>query len=135
MNAFFLTLQSQGFVLKVQDKSQPKKKINSISDTGVVTLPAHGYASGNYVRVSRARGYKYVNKVWRIQSIDANSFQLLFFTANNPPIPIYGDPVAQLQQSIFVSPLATGMRIVRATEHKVGRPFGLLSGRRTRRAS
>lgn len=135
MSTLFDRIISGGWRLKVQDKAVQKKKVNSISSSGLVTLPSHAYASGNYVRISRAKGDTRVNRIWRIQVVSADTFQLLFWQQLEPAIPIFGDPVATLQSAIFVAPADGGCQIIRATERKVGRPFGLLTGRRKARAS
>lgn len=132
-NALFgvLTTGTNQWAMRVQDKSVPKKAIFSISNTGVVTVPNHGYFDGDYIRVSRVQGFKGANGVWKIQVVDTNSFQLLFWTA--PPVgtPMYGNPTAQKQIKTFISPV--GAAFIRATEHKVGRPSGVLTGRRRTR--
>jgi hypothetical protein len=134
-NALFAALQntSNNWVMRVQDKDIPKKAIFAISQTGVVTIPAHGYSSGDYVRISRVKGYTKANGVWKIELIDESSFQLLFWVAPAVATPMSGNPTSQKQVKKFISPATVAF--VRATEHKVGRPFGTLSGRRKVRKS
>lgn len=132
-NSLFALLVNgaNGWGMRVQDKSVQKKGLFSLSNTGVVSIPNHGYFDGDYVRISRVQGYRAANKIWKILVIDANSFQLVWWIA--PPVGTVfsGNPTAQKQVKILITP--TSARFVRATEHKVGRPFAVLSGRRSTR--
>ena len=121
-----LTNGANGWVTYQQDKTQAKKTITAVTLAGVVTVTAHGYASGNKVRISRTGGIPGLNAVWTITVIDSNTFQLV-------AVPVGGFTggytkvgTAQLQSRIFQN--ITDAQIIRVTEHKVGRPFGLFSG-------
>lgn len=123
-----LTTGANGWAMRCQDKAIPKKAIFSISGTGVVSVPNHGYFDGDYIRVSRVQGYTKANKIWKIQVVDANSFQLLFWVAPPTGTVMGGNPTAQKQGKTLISPQKAVF--IRATEHKVGRPFATLTGRR-----
>lgn len=132
---------SAGWGLRVQNKTIEPKRITSISNTGVVTVPSHGYAQGDRVRIKGVTSYKPVNKIWNISVDpgDPNTFQLNFWTTPPSGTVFTGNnPVVIKQSAVVVSPDPTsnippGAEIVRATSHKIGRPFDQLSGRRTSR--
>lgn len=129
-NALSTALQAggNGWVLRNLNQSNPRKVITAVTLAGVVTATAHGFSTGNYVRISRTGGIPGLNQVWLITVIDTNTFQLVGvpaggFTGN------YTKPgTAQLQSWIFQA--ITSATVLRATKHNTGRPFGLLSGRR-----
>ncbi|MGH3512814.1 MAG: hypothetical protein ACRDRB_11110 [Pseudonocardiaceae bacterium] len=117
-----------GWATYQQDKTVPKKTITAVTLPGVVTIAAHGYASGDKVRVARTGGIPGLNGIWVITVIDSNTFQLVApptggFTGGYTKV-----GTAQLQSRIFQQ--IVDASIIRVTEHRVGRPFGLFSGRR-----
>lgn len=128
-----LSSTSAGWVLKRQDKGQPKADISAVTTAGVVTAPAHPFVTGNKVRISRARGtFVGLNKVWKVTKIDADTFQLNGFVVQAGAV-YSGNGTAQKQVVVYL-PISKAS-IERATSHRCGRPFGLRSGRRKRRAS
>ena len=132
--ASILTSGGNGWVIRSQDKGQTKTLITAATAAGVITAPAHGLATQDTVRIARTHGIAGLNKIWKIQKVDNDTFQLLPATAGmlvgtlTPP-PGTVQKQVPLYQGIFAQ---TPLRI---SKHNVGRPFGLLVGRRKRRAS
>lgn len=133
MNQIFAELlnSSRGWVMRVTDRGVPFKPVKDITQAGVVTVTNHGYADNAKVRISRVKGLTQANDLWRITRLDADTFQLQGWVAPVPASPYLGRGLARLTQFIYV-PIQQAV-IVRATEHAVGRPLGLLSGRRKSR--
>jgi hypothetical protein len=127
-----LTTGSNQWVLRCLDKTVPALPIADISQAGVVTVPGHPYATNDRIRISRARGLTQANKIWRVTKIDANTFSLIGWIVPTVVTPYLGNGTARKQTYTFV-PIVAG-KVDRVTEHHVGRPFGLLVGRRKRRA-
>jgi hypothetical protein len=119
---------SNGWALRRQDRTVPKKVIQAITQAGVVTVSTHGYNTNDRIRISRCKGTFAVNKVWQIVVIDANTFSLIGFVQPVIPAVYLGNGTSQLQSAVYVG--ITDAKIDRATSHKTGRPFGLASGRR-----
>lgn len=132
-----------GWCMRVQNHAMEGKRITSLSNTGLVTVPSHGYAQGDRIRISGITSYRNVNHIWPItvDPGDPNTFQLNMW--QNPPTGtvLFGpNPKATKQSATLVSPdlntsTTTGVSVLRATSHKVGRPFDLLGGRRSHRRS
>lgn len=126
-----LALATNGWVLRVLDRTQALKPIKDITQAGVVTCTGHGYLDNAKVRISRCKGLTQANTVWRITRIDADSFSLQGWVAPNPAIPYLGGGVVRLQSYTYVSIMDSVVQ--RATEHAVGRPLEQLIGRRRTR--
>lgn len=134
INAMFAALKtsSNAWSLRVLDRTTPKQTVTKVDlTTGVVTCPAHGYGPAGTTQRVRLQGFatpKVLNKIWRITVIDADTFQLAFWTAL-PTQPVTGNnPYSRRQVYIFVQ--ISGASVVRATSHRTGRPTGQLTGRR-----
>jgi hypothetical protein len=126
-----LTNAANGWSLRVLDKGQAPKVVQDITQAGVVTCLGHGYATNDVVRISRARNLVIANRLWRVTVTDANTFMLQGWVVPAVVTPYTGNGQVRKQVRILVQ--IANARFVRATEHRVGRPFGLLSGRRKRR--
>jgi hypothetical protein len=131
-NAFFAILQttSEQWVLKRLNRATPKLVVENVTNAGVVSITGHGYANNAKIRISRCRGTFFINQLWTIKRIDADSFSLIGYVpqTNNP---VYrGGGTSQLQTPTYVP--ITNASIERATKHNVGRPFAQLTGRRRR---
>jgi len=133
VNAFFaaLTTGGNGWALRVLDRTVPSKVVRDITQAGSVTVLAHGYADNATVRISRAKGLTQANNRWRITVVDADTFSLQGWVAPAVNTPYQGNGIVRLQT--YVYPAIGGGIVERATKRNVGRPFGLLSGRRTAR--
>lgn len=128
-----LTNAANGWVLRNLNQANAKQLITAVTLPGVVTVPAHGFATGNTIRISRTGGIPGLNKIWRITVIDANTFQLVGVPAGGFTGAYTKPGTAQLQGFLFQQ--ITGGQVLRATKHNVGRPFGQLTGRRRRAAT
>lgn len=123
-----LTTTGNGWCCRVQDQSTPKKIVAAASAAGVITANGHGFADGQKVIISRAKGDIPINGTWRVTVIDANHFSLIGFQ-QPAGTPVYlGNGVTYAVNKILVP--ITDIKVVRATAHKTGRPFGQSSGRR-----
>lgn len=122
-----LTAVNQGWATYTIPGDAPYKVVRAITAAGRVTVQNHGYVDDQLVRISRAKGLTYANKVWRIVSVDLNTFDLQGW---DPPVPTptyTGNGKARTQTLAFNSIVEP--RFEFATSHKTGRPFRLLSGR------
>lgn len=134
VNALIGLLVSGPWAMRCQDKTISKKDILAIDQAGTVTCPAHGYDVGARVRISRVQGFKAANRLWKVLSKTTDTFTLAGWIVPVPPTPMYGENMCvQLQSKILVAIKAQGSEILGATSHKVGRPFALATGRRTKR--
>jgi hypothetical protein len=127
-----LTSGGNAWTLWVLDKSRAKKVVKAISNTGVVQCTGHGFDGTTDVRVSRVKGNTYPNRIWRVENIDTNSFQLIGFSS-----PIQGGfdctkAIARLQT--YINKAISGVNAKRATSHRRGKPTDLLSGKSKTRA-
>jgi hypothetical protein len=127
-----VTSASNGWCVNTLSQANLKKTVTNITNAGVVTCKANGYDGSLPVRISRAQGVLGVNGLWGITIIDANTFSLNGYTADPDSVPFFGKTcTAQLQARAYTA--ISGIQVVRATEHRVGRPFGLATGRRKRK--
>lgn len=137
ITAFFAELKDPGnlWAVHVLDRATPKKVITGLNTTtGVVTCPAHGYGAAGTTLQVRIKGFstpKDANGLWRITVIDANTFQLSFWTALDDST-VKGKNPTSTAQTYILQPVASG-EVIRASSHYTGRPTGLLGGRRRSR--
>jgi len=125
---------SNGWRINTQDKSIAKKLVTAVTAGGQVTAAGSNYTAGQLVRISRTHGITGLNKIWTVATnVDPNTFTIA------PPaggfVGTLVNPLGTAQLQTKILQAITDVQLVRATEHRVGRPFGLLSGRRRRRAS
>jgi hypothetical protein len=128
-----LTNASNGWSLRSLNQSNAKQLVTAVTTAGVVTVPAHGFSTGNTVRISRTGGLPGLNKIWKITVIDSSNFQLVGVPTGGFAGSYTKPGTAQLQAYIFQQ--ITGVTALRCTKHNTGRPFGQLSGRRRRSAT
>ena len=128
-----LVTASNGWVLRNLNQGSAKQLITAVTLAGVVTVPAHGFATGNTIRISRTGGIPGLNALWKITVIDSNTFQLVGVPVGGFTGGYTKPGTAQLQSFIYQA--ITGGGIARASKHNVGRPFGQLTGRRRRRST
>jgi hypothetical protein len=128
-----LAVASNGWVLRNLNQSNAKQLITAVTLLGVVSVAAHGFSSGQSIRISRTGGMPGLNKVWKIVVIDSNTFQLVGLPIGGFTGGYTKPGTAQLQAYLYQA--ITDMLPLRATKHNTGRPFGLLSGRRRRSAT
>lgn len=132
-----LTEPALGWSLRVLDPARPNRPITAFNaQTGVVTVPAHGFGAAGTtlkVRVKGVKGIAAANQVWRITVLTADTVQLSFWIETSEVIQPGGNPVMTPQTYVFVKTTAAEAGI--ATSHYTGRPTGLLGGRRRKRKS
>jgi len=122
---------ARGWALRTLDKDVPKKDVLTLSSLGIVGVNDHGYITGDKVRISRARGLTYANKIWKVIRVDTNTFSLVGWDPPEP-IPTYrGHGISQKQVYLYATPTTVTMNVI--TKHNVGRPTRLSVGRRRRR--
>lgn len=120
-----------GWCIRVQDRSVPKLLISGATSSGVITVNAHPYVSGQKVQITRARGTMGINGKWEIVKIDSNNFSLVGYqTPAGTPVYLGNGKVYAISKILV--PINDG-RIVRATSVRTGRPFGQLIGRRRKK--
>jgi len=135
VNAYLAELfkVSNNFRLQVLNKTNPTKPVQGVTIGGVVTSPAHGFTAGARIRISGTKGVAGLNKTWRVLSVTTDTFTIgpWLIPAVAPVITQYG--TARLLELTLVP--ITYASVIRASKRDVGRPFGLLSGRRRRRTT
>lgn len=118
---------ANGWCIRVQDRTVPRQLVSGASMAGIITVTGHGYASGQKVKITQAKGTMGINGVWRITVIDSNTFSLIGYQTPEDS-PVYkGDGLVYKVSRILVP--VTNLKIVRATSIKTGRPFGQLTGK------
>lgn len=122
-----------GWRLYAQDKGIAFTNVTAVTLPGVVTSPGHGLLTGDHTRISRTKGIVGLNRIWLVTKIDNDTFQLNVPPAGGFVGALTAPGKSQKQSRAFQT--LTDAQIIRTTEHKVGRPFGLFSGRRKRRVS
>jgi hypothetical protein len=99
--------------------------------TGILTTAAaHGLVTNDIVRVSRIHGIEGINGVWRVQLVDTTNVKLLGWVATGGTMT--RSPAATVRKQERVLQQITDASIIQLTSHRVGRPTGLLGGRRKR---
>lgn len=138
-----LISEGNGWRLRVQDRTVPKRRITTFTAAGLVTtLEPHGYANGDKVHVI---GFRYfsdvpqqlrINGAWTINNVTPNTFQLVLPAAGTLDDNPEGQGFVYKEQLILVQYASPGagiapVTIVRGGSHNVGRPFDLHTGART----
>lgn len=109
----------------------PVQRIDPV--TGLVTVGAHNYLTGQRVRVARINGLTDANGIWRV-TVPASSTTTFSLDGWLPSAQVMiKSPSAQVRLQTYVYQHINDIRIERATSHKVGRPTQLLGGRRRKK--
>lgn len=132
-NALVAYLQGgNGWCMSKQDPAIQKVWVAAVTTAGVVTTIAdHALLTGDLVRLSRVKFPTAVNKIYRITKLTNNTLQLNGFSTTETTIVIGNSTHVQKQARILV-PTAKVLPL-RASSHKVGRPFDLSIGKQTTR--
>ncbi len=102
--------------------------------TGIFTAPNAAFLTGDKVRVKGAKNYKAINRIWKITKlVPTDTYQLQQWSPVTGFTALGGHPTARKQSYVYQQ--ITDVKIVSASSHKTGRPFGLAGGRRKARAS
>lgn len=132
VEAFFRFLQTNSFVIRYKDELQPKKPIEALTQTGQITVTAHGLVTGDYVRVGLVKGITQANGIWRVNRVDENVIQLRFFIATTSTLQKSNS--AYVQKITYDSVGPDAWDVTFGTSRKVGRPTRVRVGRRMPRA-
>jgi len=136
MNAFIgqLLQPNSPWRLRVLDNTKTYRPVTNITQAGVVSCPGYPFDNTTQIRIKGVKGLSVANGIWRLSIIDLDTFQLLQWTTPSPATPyVKCNSQARALVPTFVG--IAGCQAYRATSHKVGRPFGQLSGRRRTRRS
>jgi len=128
----FGTSVVDNFGMRVLAPQAQKDVLGLNPATGAITVNAHGYATGDNVRISGILPgpSNYGNRIWKIIVTDANTFTVLGW---NPPLNYafqLGAAKARLQAYQIIG--VETVSLMRISKRNVGRPFGAPRGRRRR---
>lgn len=126
-----LTNVSNGWSINPLNVAFPKLVVvafNAMTAT-VTTGVNHGYANNDYVRIQRLNGVPGINGIWQIRDATATTFALVGWPSSDA-LMTRSNARVQKQDRVLVP--IRDVEIVQVTSHKVGRPTGLLGGRRKR---
>lgn len=133
VKAFCLALaQTSGFICRLKDQNVVKKEIVSGTAGGIVEVMNHGYTNGQMIQIQGVELPKYANGLWRIAPTGANTFQLVNWSPRVADA-VAWKPGGTTQLRAYVDADITAVDPLFSSSRKVGRPFGLLTGRRKSR--
>ena len=133
-----LSLNLNGFKIRVQDRTVAKIRVNGITVPGVVTTTAaHGFADGSVVHCIGGRGEDVFNGRYKIDVLSATTFKLRASAYKAFVITEGANPEVYAEKMVlrdYAGPQGStyAVKVVRSGSHPVGRPFDLHTGRRTR---
>lgn len=122
---------ANGWSINVLDPANTPKTVTSVAGTtGLVTTGVnHGFANNDFVRLMRIQGIPEINGIWQISDVDATTFRLIGWQTTTA-VMTRSNAVAVKQAHVPLGIIDA--QIVQATSHRVGKPSGLLGGRRRR---
>jgi hypothetical protein len=133
-NALASVLVSNGWRLRVIDRSKPSQPVSAIDPlTGTVTCTGHGFADNAVVRIKGARGMPQANGIWRITFVDTNHFVLQHWIAPPTGVVLGQKDKVYVRLNVYTLVPISTVLAVRITSHQTGRPSYLRSGRRKTR--
>jgi hypothetical protein len=100
--------------------------------TGIMVLAPGVILDQSIIRVKNVTSPKRVNRIWRAIKTADNTFQLLGWIAGTE---VFNGIKASARLQQYAAQGIVAVDYVQSTKHNVGRPTGLLGGRRRRRAS
>lgn len=138
MRFYLAALQTARFLMKVIDKdplsvnAKPVRNVTWAGGLTTITSPAHGFAAGDSIRVSKVKGPTaplVAKGVYQIESVTLNDFSF--------PAPDPGVPIIYTKGGIVRRRRMTYVRIdegylFRVSKRDTGRAFFLPLGRRRR---
>lgn len=122
-----LTNSANGWCLRLTDRSPPYKAVSSISVTGEVRVPNHGFNTGDQVRMHKVSPRVGINKVWKITVLTTDTFQLDRFRLQ-PATWVY-DGTGLCRKISYIYSQIQSFDVLRASKRNVGRPTRLFIGR------
>lgn len=127
----YLESSSDPWQLKINNPANPHTNITGVSDAGVITAVGHGLADGDQVRVSGVTGRTWVNGLWKVVSSTTDTFMLDKAIPPTPNPDYTGGGTVQLKTPLYVA--IDVAEVDGCSEHRVGRPSEVLTGRRKTR--
>lgn len=136
IRAFGQYLVQQGYLMRVASRGfeNPSKPISGFDVTTtpwVLTCPAHGFVTGDRVKISNAKTSPSINGTWWITVASVDTFKLNGTEAYGPGSVFYTGGYATKQEERFLE--IGDFQPIRYSSRRVGRPFGAPVGRRRRR--
>jgi hypothetical protein len=128
-----LTSPANGWAIRVLDPTVLPVVILSINAaTGVVTTAANTIPDNARVRIKGVKGLTTANGIWRVTKLSDTTFQLQGWV---PSTAVMTKGNGTIRNQVYVFQSIAAVDIVRTTSHRVGKPAGLLGGRRRRRTA
>jgi len=125
----YLCSAANGWAIRALDKDRPTIKVQSITNAGIVTTAvAHGFQPSDRVQLQRMTPWTRANGTWNITTRDAVTFELTGWQPY-PAAPVQPKN-GQTRPVRYVFQQMGTAKVDRASKHNVGRPSGLLIGRR-----
>jgi hypothetical protein len=124
-------LLSSGWSIANQDRTVVPKPIDGLTNAGIVTADAHGFTTGDYVRIKNVRGFTEANRIWRVVVLSPSTFQLVGWVAYATAPTFYGPKAVAVLQKLVLTQISS-VDAGRGSNKRVGRPTGQLIGRRRR---
>jgi hypothetical protein len=133
MNDVFaaLTLPANAWAIRVLDPAVlPVLILSFNANTGLLTTAANTIPDQARVRIKGTKGVPGLNGIWRVQKLSDTTFTLIGWISSTFAI-TKSNGTIRLQSYVFQPISVCG--ILRSTSHRVGKPSGLLGGRRRRK--
>lgn len=128
-----LTTIGNGWNIYVLDPSVVPFNITAIDPaTGIVTTVGANILDQAKVRVKGVRGLTTANGIWRVTKVADQQYRLQGWVSTTQPMTKSN---ASIRAQIYAGQPISKVEAIQSTSHKVGKPTGLLGGRRKRRAS
>jgi hypothetical protein len=129
--ANILATGANGWAIRVLDPAVLPVTIISINGTtGVVTTAANTIPDQARVRIKGVQGMTVANGIWRVQKLSDTTFQLNGWI---PTSQLFGKGNPTIRNQVYTFLTIATVKMPRSTSHRVGKPGGLLGGRRKRR--
>lgn len=126
-----LTTGTNGWSIYVLDPASVLFPIVAFNPTtGVVTTVGANLVSQDKVRVKGVRGVTSANGIWTVTKLADQSYQLQGWVASTDT---FQKSNATIRKQTYVGQSIVDIEYVQSTAHRVGKPGGLLGGRRKRR--
>lgn len=100
--------------------------------TGIVTTDGANILNLDKVRVKGVKGIPGINGIWRVTKVADQTYKLQGWQAITAT---FEKSNASIRKQTYVGQPIASVQYVQSTSHKVGKPTGLLGGRRRKKAS
>lgn len=127
LDAFLTAIKDQKFGLYPSIPGVHKPILGIVTATGVFNVDAHGFVTGDRVKVGACKGISHVNGTYTVTSFTLNGFRVKEWNPDvHSGVYIAGSGTVQKPTREFKS--IDRARYLRISSHQTGRPFALLSG-------